>query len=360
METRSTEQQQRLRRLEVALQGVAAQEIPQLIAQARVLALDRVRDLLADAMTGALLERAETELRHPGRAQPRPRSEPAIEAVPPAPAEAPATHTRGTAENDEQLGLYVYCVVPTGTSPPAELAGIDPGHSPTLVEHAGLATLVSRVPLAEFGEERLREHLSDMEWLERAARTHEQVLEAVGDQSTLIPMRLCTIYRDESGVREMLQRERQALIEALEHLEAKSEWGVKVFAVPREDEEGAGSPQDAPPQGGTDYMRQRQKDRDRREQRYEHLHETCAGIHEQLSDAAVDALTTHPQRPGVSGHEGDMLLSGVYLVQDQRLSAFLDLVDRLREEHGPLGLELQSTGPWPAYNFVPGTIGAAW
>ena len=24
------------------------------------------------------------------------------------------------------------------------------------------------------------------------------------------------------------------------------------------------------------------------------------------------------------------------------------------------GIEVVATGPWPAYNFVPGTIGAAW
>ncbi len=32
----------------------------------------------------------------------------------------------------------------------------------------------------------------------------------------------------------------------------------------------------------------------------------------------------------------------------------------LQAEFEPLGLELEPTGPWPAYNFIPGTIGAAW
>ena len=38
-----------------------------------------------------------------------------------------------------------------------------------------LAALLSPVPLAEYGDERLREHLEDISWLERTARAHEAV-----------------------------------------------------------------------------------------------------------------------------------------------------------------------------------------
>jgi hypothetical protein len=55
-----------------------------------------------------------------------------------------------------------------------------------------------------------------------------------------------------------------------------------------------------------------------------------------------------------------MVLNGVYLVSDDEQRAFDTRVAELRETFGPIGLELVQTGPWPAYNFVPGTIGAAW
>jgi hypothetical protein len=74
----------------------------------------------------------------------------------------------------------------------------------------------------------------------------------------------------------------------------------------------------------------------------------------------ADALTSPPQRPEVSGHPGQMLLNGVYLVEDDQLATFQALVDELQEQYEDDGLELLPTGPWPAYNFVPGTIGAAW
>ena len=54
------------------------------------------------------------------------------------------------------------------------------------------------------------------------------------------------------------------------------------------------------------------------------------------------------------------MLNGVYLVEDGAQADFDREVSELQEEFDPLGLVLVLTGPWPAYNFVPGTIGAAW
>jgi hypothetical protein len=195
-----------------------------------------------------------------------------------------------------------------------------------------------------------------MEWLERAARTHEAVLDAIAQSATLIPLRLCSVYRDLSGVLEMLEREAPALERALEYLRGKSEWAVKVFARPRATRHEAQADGDS----GTDYMHKRQHDRDRRHDADEKLHETCVAIHEQLTEIVTDATTSAPQRPEMSGHAGQMVLNGVYLVEDDQLQPFLDAVDRLQTEHDAAGLEFEPTGPWPAYNFVPGTIGAAW
>ena len=69
---------------------------------------------------------------------------------------------------------------------------------------------------------------------------------------------------------------------------------------------------------------------------------------------------TLPQRPAASGHPGEMILNGVYLVEADALEAFRTEVAELSEAFAPSGIELEMTGPWPAYNFVPGTIGAAW
>jgi hypothetical protein len=55
-----------------------------------------------------------------------------------------------------------------------------------------------------------------------------------------------------------------------------------------------------------------------------------------------------------------MVLNGVYLVGDHDRERFHAEVQALEAEFAPLSVALELTGPWPAYNFVPGTIGAAW
>jgi hypothetical protein len=213
------------------------------------------------------------------------------------------------------------------------------------------------VPLAEFDEKTLREHLADMAWVETTARSHEFVLDTVRRQTTVIPMRMCTVYRTDGGVREMLRREAEALEEAIEHLRGKAEWGVKVFAdLPPAGEASAAKGESS----GTAYLERKLTERDRRERFLELIEQATAHIHERLSAVAFDALVISPQRPEASGHHGEMVQNGVYLVADEAIDRFHEEVRALAAELAAEGIELEPTGPWPAYNFVPGTIGAAW
>ncbi len=331
------------RQLQTALRVLLAGDISELIADARRDAQRRVRARLTDEITEALLAGAHEAICEPAQRKPAQREPAQRDPAPERPSE-------------ETTGFYVYCVVSADTQVPTLADAIDPALPPKVIREGRLAAVVSEVALEDFGEQRLRERLADMEWLERAARTHEAVLDAVARNATLIPLRLCSVYRDLSGVLEMLEREAPALERALEYLCGKSEWAVKVFARPRATRHHAHADGDS----GTDYMHKRKDDRDRRRGADQELHAACVAIHERLSEVVAAATTSAPQRPELSGHPGPMLLNGVYLVEDDQLQPFLDTVDLLQAEHDADGLELVSTGPWPAYNFVPGTIGAAW
>jgi Gas vesicle synthesis protein GvpL/GvpF len=341
-----------------------------LLAEARAEAETRVRSILADVYSDLLLDRvraAVTRGAAPAATEP-PAAAPApatTEPSPVAPAPEPAPAT-----DPGELGWYVYCIVAADHDPlPANLEGVDPRHPVSLLEQGGVTAVVSPVPLADFGEEPLREHLSDMAWLERTARRHEQVQEEVARGGTPIPMRLCSIYRDESGVRRMLTREEPALLEAIDHLRGKAEWGVKGFIdLDAADAADAGAP--APDLGrsagstgsggGAAYMQNRLEQRRRRETAAARVDEACDVVHTALCAVAVDGVTAAPHRPEATGRDVPMVFNASYLVADADFEAFHRELDRLSEEVAPLGLALERTGPWPPYNFVPGTIGAAW
>ncbi len=246
------------------------------------------------------------------------------------------------------------------TAPAWTLPGVDGTHRITTLQEGSVAAVVSRVAFEDFGEATLREHLADMAWVERTARGHEGVLEQTRAQVTVIPMRMCTVYRTEDRVREMLRREAAALTAALSHLEGKAEMGVKVFASGGHVTAPEPEPELEGPGAGAAYMQRRRQDRDRADEAAQILEQAAEAIHARLSALAADALLTPPQRPEASGHAGEMVLNGVYLVEDDALEAFQSEVAELAERFVSTGLELEPTGPWPAYNFVPGTIGAAW
>jgi Gas vesicle synthesis protein GvpL/GvpF len=76
-------------------------------------------------------------------------------------------------------------------------------------------------------------------------------------------------------------------------------------------------------------------------------------VHARLQDWASDAVLSPPQNRDLSGHEGEMLLNGAYLVETPKVGRLRELVGELQERHRALGIRLELTGPWPPYNFVP-------
>lgn len=311
----------------------AAERAPALLARAEAEAVAVLRD--------ALLESA-----LPRRPEPKPE---------PKRAEAP-TRASGDA-------LWVYCVTRSAEQLPGEATGVA-GSGVTRVESGGLAALVSRVPLDEFGAEPLRRNLNDLAWLERVARSHEDVLESALATSTIVPLRLCTIYEDESGVRRMLRDERDALVRALEVLDGRQEWGVKLLVdrdklaeAARSRSAGTAALEDdlgARGEGGGAYMRRRRLERHVREIADALAQELAEDVHARLEGWATAAVTRPAQNRDLSGHEGDMLLNGAYLVGADRVEGLRELVAELEELHREVGARLELSGPWPPYNFVPG------
>jgi hypothetical protein len=247
----------------------------------------------------------------------------------------------------------------------AGLEGIDPAHGVVCLVFGGLGAITCRVPLSEFADAPLRERLEDVAWVERVARAHEYVLDEILQRATVIPMRMCTVYRRLDGIREMVEREARVIHQLLSELAGKHEWGVKVFLHPRQATPAvsggaAGAANARAARSGTEYLLRRRAERDRGSELERLGTEAAPEIHDRLAGLAAGARVNAPQRRELSGHPGTMILNGVYLVERARLDGFHREVERLEERYAPLGLELVATGPWPPYNFLPGEAGAGW
>jgi Gas vesicle synthesis protein GvpL/GvpF len=308
----------------------AAEQVSGLLAKARAEALEeahrRLRTQLVEALMSAAAARG-------GEPQARAREEP-----------PEGGHADG-------LGVWVYGVVHGDAPEPARRAGVDERHDVELIRHAGLAAVASAVPRDEFREDVLEERLEDLQYLEVLARAHERVLDDILGLGPVVPLRICTIYESPERVREMLERERRPLAEALHRLGGTAEWGVKAYL-------GAGDEapaETAPPPGsasGVDYLARKRDRRDAAEAARRAADATVEQIHRRLSEHAVDAVLSPAQDPRLSGEAREMLLNAAYLVPKARTDEFQSLVGDLTRRHAPEGLMLELTGPWPAYHFA--------
>jgi hypothetical protein len=318
------------------LAELAARDRDALIEEARVEARAQVKAVLREAYADALL----------AEARPAPQ-------VPPDASEIPA------AAPGEQ-GWWVYCVLPDGRGAPDGVVGVA-GERPRIVRAAGLAALTGRVPLDAFGAAPLRENLNDLAWLERTVRAHEAVLDGALAGGAVVPMRVCTIYRDEGQVREMLEGSIALFQDSLGRIEGKAEWGVKVVAERARLEEHARSLSEeardlagevaGKPEGGA-YLARKKLAALIRDEADRLLDSVVRETHARLEEWAAASVVLPAQSRELAGYSGEMVFNGAYLVEDERREAFANLVEELGAQYGQLGLAFELTGPWPAYNFA--------
>jgi hypothetical protein len=247
---------------------------------------------------------------------------------------------------DAQLGLWLYGMMDGDAAAAPQRYGVDSVHEIELIRHAGLAALVSAVPLQEYGESNLHETFEDLERLQVLACAHELVLDEALRVGAVVPCRIGTIYESPARVEQMLAREREPLSAALRRLCGMAEWGVKAFAVAAGNGAVAGEPA-----SGTEYLARRRDERATVERTRQALDAAVGDVHARLRERAADAVLSPPQTSQLTGREAEMVLNGSYLVADTDVDDFHRLVAELDGRHRTDGIQLELTGPWPAYHF---------
>jgi hypothetical protein len=250
-----------------------------------------------------------------------------------------------------ESGRYLYAVTrDVDTSAVERIDGI--GDSPvSVLEDGGLVAVVSTVDLDEFGEEGLREHLEDLDWLERVARSHDRVVQGVAQLGPTAPMRLATICLDDAGVSDRLREWHDGLHAALDRVVGRVEWSAKVYAPPQPAQAGQDSADTTDTRGaGAAYLQRKRAQSQQRLEAEQQGVEAARAIHDALGAVSVASRVLAPQDPRLTGHEGTMTLNAAYLVAVDEQDAFLAETERLAAANGHVRLEVN--GPWPPYSFA--------
>jgi hypothetical protein len=266
------------------------------------------------------------------------------------------------ADAADSRGFYVYGVL--RASDPCAAVG-EPGmgseDAVTLLTEGDLAAIVSELSTAEYEAEALEANVNDPQWLQDKALRHQDVLTKAMRDCAIIPMRFCTIYRTVDGVLQMLRKHATAFHSALDLVDDKQEWGVKVYYDPEilgahvgelSGEVARMQAQVAEKTSGAAYFLEKRIEVLRNEEAERLSDEMAQRFHDGLCACAHSAMVSSLQSEQGSGRSEPMVLNGAYLVDIDALPQFRAALKRLSDEYGHLGFDCELTGPWPPYNFI--------
>ncbi|MEU4175548.1 GvpL/GvpF family gas vesicle protein [Streptomyces sp. NPDC026589] len=248
---------------------------------------------------------------------------------------------------------YVYAVGRAGPALDglaARLPGVD-GRPLRPVGGGGLCALVSPVPADTFSERGLTAQMEDLDRLEAVARAHHAVVDAAFAETSVLPMRLATVYLDDTRVADMLVRQRSEFQELLGRLEGHVELGVKVYADPRTAT--ATAPAAAAPSGdgaGRAYLRQRQAQQRDSQDVYRAASDLAARAARLADGVAASRAVHRPQQGQLAARAGVNVANEAYLVPREHMARLHRDLSALAE--GTPGVAIEVTGPWAPYSFA--------
>ncbi|HKP85913.1 MAG TPA: GvpL/GvpF family gas vesicle protein [Blastocatellia bacterium] len=279
--------------------------------------------------------------------------------------------TRGTkkkggrsAARQKSRAFYLYCIGESGQLRPL-IEGETPGAIETgarieMIEASGLAAIASEVPLDDYGEDALAERLGDPSWTALRAIRHEQVAEHFARLASVIPLRFGTIYTKRERVEQMLSENREGLLEIINRLRGREEWGVNVYVKraalkeavttisPRLRELGERAAAASP---GQAYLIRKEIEALRADEARAQTRRVTAEIERELARFGAASARLRVTKDEASEH-GEVAAKLVFLVPRSGFDEFRAAAEKMAEQYAASGFKLELTGPWPGYNFA--------
>jgi hypothetical protein len=260
------------------------------------------------------------------------------------------------AKAESTRGYYLYGFGASGRlSAMPDVGGIA-GAPVEIIAVGNIAAIVSPVPLDEFDQSGLTARLENLSWLEATARAHEAVLQTTIDRfDWVIPVRFCTVYESREAVGDFLSERRETLLEVLNRLEGKLEWGVKLMCRPAVLRARLHGDREAATPGGSlsgrDYLAAKKLERSLDFEVETAKSTAAAASHRRLADASEDhVLHVVPRSDEASDLE--VAMNASYLVGADHTDGFLGQVGAMERELAAQGITFHVTGPWPPYSFT--------
>ena len=273
-------------------------------------------------------------------------------------------------------GVYVYCIFHGGEYAFPLEKGIDNANTIFSIRYGEIEALASYVPLNEYDEASLEKNLQDLKWIAPRAQAHERIIESVMRFCTVIPIKFCTIFRDEFKVSEILKQNFEKFKSLLDYLNDKQEWGIKVYVdgskiseVDLDASSSSSTETFGKPLGesiaelkeldekvsvaseGAAYFLKKKRDDMVKENAEKILHGLTEKIYQKLQSWSVESRRNKLLGRQSTGRNDDMILNVALLLTRSDVEKAKSKIEKLAAGYTRKGFSFELSGPWPPYNF---------
>jgi hypothetical protein len=250
--------------------------------------------------------------------------------------------------------IYVYCVTRDAVAPETE--GIDGTQHFGIASMDGICAVYTAVNPQEFSQEVIDRRAGDLEWLGAIGYRHQAVVADLMKRTAIVPLRAFTLFSSEDAVRAFLQEQREILVKALERLDGKQEWTLRVeFDPARWSEALTGrvaslrdlQQQIANAAAGKAFLLKKKLDDERKRASHTAEQDVVAEIERfVLNKLRCEAVAETRER-----RDGAFPQINVLINRDEE-AGLQELHEELTSRYASEGVTLGLTGPWPPYTFA--------
>jgi hypothetical protein len=205
--------------------------------------------------------------------------------------------------------------------------------------------VVADAPLDRFSRERLEQDLQDLEAVSRHAVAHASVVEFFVRKSTVIPLKLFTLFSEDERVVAQLASRSGALRKLFGRVRGHEEWGVRITVDPVSSDRTASRPLVS----GRDYLAIKKRLLDDSGAPPPAAVKDARAALASLRRMAADARKETFPAPG---RNRPFILGASFLVPAKKRGTWTKRAAKLAAALAAHGHRLELTGPWPPYHFA--------
>ncbi len=259
------------------------------------------------------------------------------------------------AQEDHAL-LWLYGVMPNERAILPQVADVEGRLNYRLVCTARLAALVARVPADEYDESHLQPHMDDQAWLVPRVLAFSATVADVFAHTVILPARFGTVFSSQQHLAEVLVADETSLVDRLQHLQGREEWGLKIFAhvdryLADEVSRTLAELGNAAGSGGRLHFMKKKLATTLQTRVRDAIQARALSIHESLLKEGYPADVGQNPAPEHLDNGAVLLLKTAYLVTSDARRHFLAVVSELADASAPT-FDLVPTGPWVPYSFA--------